>query len=275
MIVCEVKTSPPQEFKVDLEERTFEGYAAAYGNVDQGGDRLLYGSGKHIADANPSIPIFYGHGWTQNERPIGKSLYFEEREEGLFTKGKIFDVPTNQDILVGMKEKILGCLSIGWKPTEKKTVREDGQTIREVSKWDLQEYSVLPNGFAMNPQALITAMKGGRVVIMAGVDEDKLDLTDENIPTRDYRELREFVEKADPISLLLDEATYLNELTKNLSAEGREEEVRQALAELNSAALLLKGICAMNDLDPGEADLVALIRKTTEKIHEASKTLTS
>lgn len=291
MIVCEVKTSPPQEFKVDLDEGTFEGFAAAYGNIDQGGDRLLFGSGKHIADANPALPIYFGHGWMQNERPIGKSLYFEERTEGLFTKGKIFDIPSNADILVGMKEKILGCMSIGWKPVEKKTVRENGQTIREVSRYDLQEYSILPNGFAMNPQALITAVKSGRVTIMTADetledeeieekgDEDvdaQIDLTDANIAEKDYGKLRAFVDNSDPVALLLDEATYLHELATALKAEGREDEVRQALVELDSAALILKGLCALEDIVlPDEADLLALIRETTKNIHEASHALTS
>lgn len=281
MIVCEIKSMPPQEFKVDLEEGTFEGYCAAYGNVDFGGDRLVYGSGKHIAEANPTVPIYFGHGWMNNERPVGKSLAFEEREPGLWTKGKIFNVPSTADILVGMREGVLGEMSIGWKAVDERMVKEEGRTVREVLKWDLQEYSVLPNGFAMNPQALVTAVKGGRILVMTKEDaeadeEAKIDLTDAAIDGKDYAALRAFVEKSDPVALLLDEATYLRTLATDLKAEGREDEVRQALSELDSASLLLRGLCAVKDIDlPLEGDLLALIRQTTENIHEASRTLSS
>jgi len=313
MIVCEVKTSPPQNFKVDIDEGTFEGLAAAYGNIDQGGDRLLFGSGKHIADANPTMPVYFGHGWMQNERPIGKSIYFEERPEGLFTKAKIFDTEAGREVLTGMREGVLGCLSIGWNPVDKKMVKEGKRTDREISKWDIKEYSVLPNGFAMNPQALITAVKDGRLTISMpeeepaeeedGVTEAKelelngivaiengcytsnnitldaagvTDLTDAHIPTKDYTKLRTFVEKSDPVAMLLDEATYLRELAVSLKAEGREEEVRQALAELDSASLILKALCAVKEVElPDESDLLALIRQTTKNIHEASQSLSS
>lgn len=259
MFVCEVKTSPPQEFKVDVDSGTFEGFAAAYGNVDDGGDRLLFGSGQHIADANPTIPVFFGHGWMQNERPIGKSLHFEERPEGLFTKGKVFDTPAGLEVLTGMREGVIDCMSIGWKPVDKKSIKEGGRTVREVAKWDIKEYSLLPNGFSMNKRALVTDVKE--------------DVSGEDIEERDWRLLRATFEKSDPLALLLDEAAYLAELTRDLKAEGREEEVRQALNELESAGLILKGLCAVHEPEPPENDLLAMIHNTTQNIHAAAERL--
>ena len=378
MFRCEVKTSPPQEFKVDVDNGTFEGYAAAYGNVDSGGDRLLYGSGAHIAQANPVLPVYFGHGWMQNERPIGKSLYFEERREGLFTKAKVFDTPAGAEVLTGMREGVLGALSIGWNPVEKKRVQENGKTVREVAKYDLNEYSVLPNGMSMNDRALITSVKGilrfadPKARVVRGVSgitdvggdpsweaiEDEVeeaiqalytdgsevdvrdisasavvfdlygpmspmedetesfqvgysidgngvvtltgdpvavdvvvsyvpsddtatagkrreDLTDGSIPPRDYGKFRDFVDKADPIGLLLDEATFIHAMAQTLKVEGREEEVGLALRELDGAALLLKGICAVKNIEPDDGDMLALIRQTIQNIHEARNILVS
>jgi len=368
-MLIEVKTSPPQEFKVDVDAGTFEGYAAAYGNIDEGNDRILAGAGAHIGLANPTLPIYFSHGWLQNERPIGKSLYFEDRPQGLFTKGKMFDTPAGSEVLIGMREGVIGAMSIGYTvPADgKRFVKEEGRTVREISKFNLNEYSICATGFAMNDRALITTVKGGRLMVaeafakttridgavtagaldtalqealrevypgadyvwvrdhsasavlylvenydteqstlyqqgytadadgsvtllgdateveeqttytpVTGKATGKTDLTDALIPSKDYRELRGFVEKADPIALLLDEATYLNELTKSLKAEGREDEVRQALQELDSAALLLKGICAVNDIEiEADNDILALIRATTQNIHAASQALST
>jgi HK97 family phage prohead protease len=371
--IREIKTLPPVEIKVDLESGTFEGYAAAYGNVDREGDRLLYGSGKHIADANPTLPIFYQHNWKEGHRPIGKSLYFEERTEGLFTKGMIFDTPAGIETRVGMHEGVLNCLSIGWKPVERKMVKEGGRTVREVSKYDIGEYSVCTKGFSMNDQALITAVKsriggkarsidgitglidiGGspswesiidavRVALRADVDVDddhgiyivdisasavvyevyswesgsedlytvtysiddagmatitgtpeptvvratyetsdaapagKTVVHEGAVSQRDYKAMRSFLESSDPIATLLDEAAYLQTLAKEIKAEGREEEVRRALADLDAAALLLKGHCAAEDIQMpnDDADIIEAIRATTLSIREASQELVS
>lgn len=359
MFVCEVKATLPQEFKVDTDNGTFEGFCAGYGNVDQGGDRLLFGSGAHIAKANPTTPIYFGHGWMYNERPLGKSLHFEERPQGLFTKGQIFDTPAGIETLTGMRQGVISTMSIGWKPVEKKMVRDtDGQMVREVSKWDLKEYSVLPTGMSMNPEALITQVKSGRLVVATDAvklaringevsDQGKREalgaaleaayseeytwvvdfssdrvvyevgdecfqmayamgadgtctLTGDPVPVerqvtyvptgksalpskvdvtdggnrKDYAELRGFFEKSDPVALLLDEATFLHTLAEDLKAEGREEDVRSALSELDAAALLLKGMCAVQDIEiPEGGDIISLIRQTTQNIHEATTRL--
>jgi hypothetical protein len=160
-------------------------------------------------------------------------------------------------------------------------VKENGRTIREVLKYDLQEYSILPNGFAMNPRALVTAVKSGRVLIMAddGIETDpddpdtKVDLTDMNILPRTY----EGVDQSDPVAVFLDEASYLKQLTENLKAEGREDEIREALVELEAAALILKGRCAVQDIElpSGDDDLLDHIRNLTTNIREASLALIS
>lgn len=431
MFDVEVKASPPQEFKVNLDDGTFEGFPAAYGNIDDGGDRIVFGAGKHIAEANPTIPIFYGHGWLNNEPPVGKSLMFDERRPGLWSKGKMLDTAEGRDILTGMREGVLNAESIGYKALDWKMVAEKGEYVREIYKYELKEYSILPAGFAMNPQAVITAVKGNglhiydveetkgvigyvetpkadrgaswdgpgevakadvgelramcawvdtanddnksaykfphhkaggeHAVVFAAlsaamgrlnqasipdadkrgvyahiakhyrdfgeeppgygkashlqeevglkflqvegdvVDADtpvtvthtngtnwysngtgtldsstitvKTDVTGDQVPEKDYRELRAYVEKADPVSVLLDEAAYMHELAQSLKAEGREDEIREALSELDSASLLLKAITEVKQPEPVEDDIVALIKHTTEQVNEARRIL--
>jgi HK97 family phage prohead protease len=379
--IREIKTLPLMDLNVDLDEGTFECYAAAYGNIDDGGDRFHYGSGKHIADANPTLPIFYQHDWMQGKRPLGKSLLFDERKPGLWLKAKVFDTQDGRDTLVGMREGVIGEMSIGWNCREKKITKEGGRTVREVLKYDLFECSACTNGFAMNSQAVITAVKsrlpilratddpvqktrtiggitglvdiGGspswesiedavRTALRAGYTEGdrsiyiadisatavvyevydwetgkedlftveysiddagvatitgepvatvihasyepkgfvpagKVNVHDGTIESKDYKELRGFVERTDPVALLLDEAAYLHTLAQELKAEGREEEVRQALIELDAAALLLKGQCAINDIpvDQDDGDLLEAIRRTTLSIREVSQELAS
>ena len=40
----EFKNLPLLDLKIDMDRRTFEGYAAAFGNVDSGDDRILKGA---------------------------------------------------------------------------------------------------------------------------------------------------------------------------------------------------------------------------------------
>lgn len=166
-MMFEIKTLPAQEFKVNFDDGTFEGFCAHYGNIDRGGDMLLPGSGKHIVDAGVQVPIFFSHGWKENQPPIGVSLTLEERPDGMWTKGKILErTSLGHDCLVLMDEGAIDCMSIGWNPvTSKRAKTADGKSYREIAKWDILEYSVCPKGFAMNPEAMIT--KGGPRGIIA------------------------------------------------------------------------------------------------------------
>lgn len=160
-MLFEIKHLPAQEFKVNFDDGTFEGFCAHYGNIDRGGDMLLPGSGKHIVDAGIQVPIFFSHGWKENQPPIGLSMTLEERPDGMWTKGEVFgDTALGHDMLILMDKKAVDCMSIGWNPvTSKRAKTADGKSYREVAKWDILEYSVCPKGFAMNPEAMIT--KGG------------------------------------------------------------------------------------------------------------------
>ncbi len=160
-MLFEIKNLPAQEFKVNFDDGTFEGFCAHYGNIDQGGDMLLPGSGKHIVDSGIQVPIFFSHGWKENQPPVGVSLSLSEQVNGMWTKGKIIEKTSlGHDCLVLMDEGAIDCMSIGWNPvTAKRAKTTDGKSYREVSKWDILEYSVCPKGFAMNPEAMI--VKGG------------------------------------------------------------------------------------------------------------------
>ena len=65
-----------------------EGLAAGYGNVDHGGDMLLFGSlAKTLAQrGNVPLPMLLHH---DLKRPIGAWKEWQERPEGLFVKGSL------------------------------------------------------------------------------------------------------------------------------------------------------------------------------------------
>jgi len=294
--VREVKFLPPQEFKVNPDNGTFEGYCAFYGNVDEWGDRLLPGSGAATIKGNPTLPVYYGHGWMQNEKPVGKSLAFEDRPEGVFTRGKLYDTPAGLETLVNMREGTANGLSIGWKPDAGaiKMVKENDLLIREVAAWQMFEYSVTP--MPANDLARVLDVKQRLAYVLAPVEVDTegarairgeweqthrgprrhLDVTGDEIEPKDWNALWAAVEGSDPLLLLLDEAAYLGELVEQIKAEGREEEVRRALGDLENARLLLEAKClaATREEEPLDG-LLDLVQRNILTIREAAAKIAS
>ena len=74
---------------VDPDERTFEGYAAAYGNADSDNDIIEQGAfAKSIKEAFPakSIKVLWQHDARQ---PIGLPVEMREDSRGLWVKSRI------------------------------------------------------------------------------------------------------------------------------------------------------------------------------------------
>lgn len=256
----------PLEMKVDTDNGTFEGFCAGYGNVDCYDDRLLPGSHEPSIISDPGkVKIFIEHGWVAGGLPIGKALSFEGRENGLFTVGRVTPTTEGKNALMLMKDGVMTGLSIGWKPIDSREVQEDGRVIREVSRYELYEYSVC--SWQANDFARVTGVKGRVGVRFFSLDGDgPMDVTGANVPPRDLKGLRSRFEKSDPVGRLLDEAAYLAELAQELKAEGREDEVRQALSDLDAAAF------ALHDKLPARKDaidILAVMKNTTDEIRKA------
>jgi len=136
----------------------FSGYAAAYGNKDQGGDIIEFGAAKKfLKESGPKWPILNNH---DPYDQIGYNLEAEEMQKGLKVKGQI-----NLNVQSGLERFALAKqakendlkhgLSIGYTPILVDYDKEkDVRTIKEMKLW---EYSFVT--FPMNPKAQVDSVK--------------------------------------------------------------------------------------------------------------------
>ncbi|RZJ46279.1 MAG: HK97 family phage prohead protease [Brevundimonas sp.] len=127
------------------------GIAAAYGNVDYDGDRILPGALAKSLVGRDGVPMLLYH---DMKRPIGRWAKFNESETGLQVEGKI-SIKTRDggEAYELVKDGALGGLSIGYQTLRK---RMDGK-VRELLDLNLHEVSLVSIG--ANPQALVTGVK--------------------------------------------------------------------------------------------------------------------
>lgn len=147
-----------KSFKFELESADesgeFSGYAAVFGNKDNGGDIIEKGAfSKTIREDFGRIKILSQH--TDCELPIGKPLELREDDKGLFIRGKISDTAKGRDIQTLMKDGVLNELSIGYDAVEFDYDSEQGvRRLKEIKLW---EVSIVT--WAMNDQAKIDEVK--------------------------------------------------------------------------------------------------------------------
>ena len=140
----------------NVEERTFEGYAAAYGNVDSDGDIIQMGAfAKSIQEGFPAgrIKVLYQH---ERDKPIGMPIEMREDDRGLYVKARVSKTRTGDETLELMRDGVLDRMSVGFRvPTGKSEIRGDG--VRVIREGKLMEFSVVT--FPANEAAIITAVK--------------------------------------------------------------------------------------------------------------------
>jgi HK97 family phage prohead protease len=145
-----------REFQFELKsissEGTFVGLGAVYNNIDLGGDLILPGSfTKTIAEKGGRVPLLMGH---DSKMPIGVAN-LSDSPQGLVVAGKlVLEADGSRSAYALLKEGVIRGLSIGYDTLKSKMV--DG--VRHLSELKLWEISLTP--FPMNPDALITSVKG-------------------------------------------------------------------------------------------------------------------
>ena len=148
----QVKSFSLKDSGVDIDARTFEGYASTW-DKDLVGDIIMPGAfTKSINEAFPAkrIKVLWNHG-----EPIGMPIEMREDERGLFVKGKISKTARGDEVLELMRDSVVDTMSIGFTiPAGKSELSGDVRIIREVR---LMEFS--PVTFAANPMAAITDVK--------------------------------------------------------------------------------------------------------------------
>lgn len=154
----ETKSFPVLEFKAASDSSgAFEAIVAVFGNIDGGGDRILPGAFKQTLAERGLPPIYHSHDWAAG--PIGTTLEAEEREKGLWIKGRLFleiNDPFVNRIHAGMKTTGPKEFSFTYRPKEVKFVEEDGDEIRELIH--LTCYEVGPTLIGMNAETELISM---------------------------------------------------------------------------------------------------------------------
>jgi len=139
------------EIKQVDEDGTFEGYLSKYDVVDLGKDVVKKGAfTKTIQESGGEVPLLWQHDHTS---PIG-SLKLEDRDEGLWVKGKLaLEVQKAKEAYELVKAGVIKGLSIGYQTMREKM---DG-SIRNLLEISLKEGSIVT--FPMLPLARIESVK--------------------------------------------------------------------------------------------------------------------
>jgi len=149
------------DFKVtsfDYEGRTVEGYAAAFGNIDQGNDIIHEGAfTKTLAERGNKVRFLWQH---NPGEPIGRPIEMHEDTNGLFIKAIVSDTARGRDSLALLRDNAISGLSIGYDAIPggtDYTKSEDGAPVRNLREVRLWEFSLVT--FPMNELAGVTALK--------------------------------------------------------------------------------------------------------------------
>lgn len=143
------------EIKSLTDEGVIEGYGAVFGNVDNGGDKIMPGAfvdglatGRR---AGRTVKMLWNH---DPSTPIGVWEDLAEDAKGLWGKGRlVMEVPKAREVHALMKAGAISGLSIGYRTR----VSEPDGTVRLLKAVEL--YEISPVTFPMNDRAKVTMVK--------------------------------------------------------------------------------------------------------------------
>jgi HK97 family phage prohead protease len=152
----EFKSLKFDETLINTGERTFEGYAASYGNVDSDGDIIEPGAfTKSINEGFPAnrIKVLWQH---EPDEPIGRPIEMREDSKGLYVKARLSNVEKGIEAMELMRDGVIDRMSVGFSiPQGKSSYGGDG--IRHIYEGKLFEFSLVT--WPANDQAIITGVK--------------------------------------------------------------------------------------------------------------------
>jgi len=148
---------------------TIEGYASIFGEADLNGDIVTRGAfSRSLAKTPPSnIRMLYQHA---AETPLGRWLYMEEDEIGLYVIGELFlDAPTANEVYTMISGGALDGFSIGYRVIEAEKFRKGGRKIKRADLWEISIVT-----FPMAPRARITHVSKPQITSRS-VQQDDTD----------------------------------------------------------------------------------------------------
>lgn len=146
----------------------FEGYGAAFGNIDSYGDVIERGAfAQTLADwagegKHPPMLLQHGGGFlggAEDLVPVGVWDQMREDDRGLYVKGRLIALDTDRgrSVYAAMREGALDGLSIGYIPREFRPGKSPNGPERILSRVDLMEVSIVT--FPANGNARVEAVK--------------------------------------------------------------------------------------------------------------------
>jgi HK97 family phage prohead protease len=153
----EIKAIAFDDSQVNMEERTFKGYASTFGNVDEVGDIIEAGAfAKSIQERGPEgtkqIKVLWQH-----YEPLGMPTVMVEDSKGLYVEGKISKTRLGDEALELMRDGVVDRMSIGFSIPMGKAQWDDAMQVRRIKEVKLFEFS--PVTFPANEMAVVTGVK--------------------------------------------------------------------------------------------------------------------
>lgn len=169
--LIELKFAPDD---AGVQEMTFSGYGAVFGNIDAYGDVIEPGAfAKFLSDARegkqqwPAMLLQHG-GWGTNAEdltPIGVWTDIVEDGKGLRIDGKLADTTRGRELYTLMKmtpRPAINGLSIGYIPKEWEMRSKPEDPRRKLKRIDLVEIS--PVTFPANGRARVDSVKSALTI---------------------------------------------------------------------------------------------------------------
>lgn len=129
------------QFKLEGDEKTFQGYASTFGNVDSYGDTIVKGAYKETLKVYGLPKMFFNH--DSSAVPIGKWVAAKEDDYGLLLTGEF--TPGNslaEEVRAALKHGTVDSMSIGYALKKGDyTDTDTGRTIKKVAR--LAETSIV------------------------------------------------------------------------------------------------------------------------------------
>lgn len=153
----EIKAIAFDDSQVNMEERTFKGYASTFGNIDEVGDIIEAGAfSKSIQERGPNgtkqIKVLWQH-----DAPLGMPTVMVEDSKGLYVEGKISKTRLGDEALELMRDGVVDRMSIGFSIPQGKALWDEAKQVRVIKEVKLFEFS--PVTFPANEMAVVTGVK--------------------------------------------------------------------------------------------------------------------
>lgn len=150
--------SSPGEVKASTSQRTIELFISHFGNEDDGGDILEFGSCAETIKARGIDGEKLIKGFFDHVTPIGMPVALEEHQDGVFMAIKVTDDPSMNIYLERAKDGTCAHGSMAYSAIDTEVVKKpDGDWVRLLKKIDLWEGSIVV--WPMNRMAKVAGVK--------------------------------------------------------------------------------------------------------------------